>query len=82
MVSEVLRTSTVENEHNNDLSPKNARCFRSNRVIDNFFKRQLDINDKVDINIVKSFNSLVVDIGGFESLLFIENDARDYINKA
>ncbi|KAF5480245.1 hypothetical protein F2P56_001008 [Juglans regia] len=30
----------------------------------------------------KSFNALVIEVGGFEKLPFIENDARNYIDKA
>ncbi|KAF5460211.1 hypothetical protein F2P56_020094 [Juglans regia] len=43
---------------------------------------QLDINDKADICMTKSFNALVVDAGGFEKLPVIEKDARNYIDKA
>ncbi|XP_042946090.1 protein FAR-RED IMPAIRED RESPONSE 1-like [Carya illinoinensis] len=78
----VLRITTVENAHNHGLSPQKARFFRCNRAIDDSVKRQLDINDKADISMAKSFNSLVVEAGGYDNLSFVEKDARNYIDKA
>ncbi|XP_042954675.1 putative protein FAR1-RELATED SEQUENCE 10 [Carya illinoinensis] len=78
----VLRITTVCNAHNHGLSPQKARFFRCNHAIDDFVKRQIDINDKAGIGISKSFNALVVEAGGFEKLSFIEKDARNYIDKA
>ncbi|XP_035542396.1 protein FAR1-RELATED SEQUENCE 5-like isoform X2 [Juglans regia] len=78
----VLRITTVDNAHNHGLSPRKARFFRCNRAIDASVKRQLDINDKAGISMAKSFNSLVVEVGGYDNLPFVEKDARNYIDKA
>ncbi|XP_040996021.1 protein FAR-RED IMPAIRED RESPONSE 1-like [Juglans microcarpa x Juglans regia] len=78
----VLSIATVYNAHNYGLSPQNARFFRCNRAIDDSVKRQLDINDKAGICMAKSFNALVVEVGGFDKLSFIEKDAKNYIDKA
>ncbi|KAF5447330.1 hypothetical protein F2P56_032889 [Juglans regia] len=45
-------------------------------------KRVLDTNDLAGIRMNKSFGSLVIGSGGFENLLFLENDCRNYIDKA
>ncbi|XP_042973061.1 protein FAR1-RELATED SEQUENCE 5-like [Carya illinoinensis] len=82
LVDGVLRITIVYNVHNHGLSPQKARFFRCNRAIDDFVKRQLDINDKASIGMAKSFNALVVEAGGFEKLPFIEKDTRNYIDKA
>ncbi|XP_040987706.1 putative protein FAR1-RELATED SEQUENCE 10 [Juglans microcarpa x Juglans regia] len=72
LIGDVLDITTVQN----------ARFFRCNLAIDDSVKRQLDINNKADIGMSKSFNALVVEAGGFEKLPFIERDARNYIDKA
>ncbi|KAG2693966.1 hypothetical protein I3760_08G119400 [Carya illinoinensis] len=82
LADDVLRITTICNAHNHRLSPQKARFFRCNRAIDDFVKRQLDINDKAGKGMSKSFNALVVEAGGFEKLPFIEKDARNYIDKA
>ncbi|XP_042942808.1 putative protein FAR1-RELATED SEQUENCE 10 [Carya illinoinensis] len=82
LVDGVLCITTVYNVQNHGLSPQKARFFRFNHAIDDFVKRQLDINDKAGIGMAKSFNALVVEVGGFEKLSFIEKDARNYIDKA
>ncbi|XP_042939478.1 protein FAR1-RELATED SEQUENCE 4-like [Carya illinoinensis] len=78
----MLHITTVENAHNHGLSPRKARFFRCNRAINDSVKRQLDINDKAGISMAKSFNSLVVEAGGYDNLPFVEKDARNYIDKA
>ncbi|XP_041026911.1 uncharacterized protein LOC121267104 [Juglans microcarpa x Juglans regia] len=82
MVGDILRITTVQNSHNNRLSPRKTRFFRCNRAIADSVKRQLDINDKAGISMTKSFNALAVKAGGFENLKFIEKDTQNYIDKA
>ncbi|KAF5458913.1 hypothetical protein F2P56_022906 [Juglans regia] len=81
LVGELLHINAAKNAHNHDLSLRNARFFRCNRAIDDSVKRQLDINDKADIDMAKSFNALVVEAGGFDKLPFIEKYERNYIDK-
>ncbi|XP_042969066.1 protein FAR1-RELATED SEQUENCE 5-like [Carya illinoinensis] len=42
----------------------------------------LDTNDLAGIRMNKSFRSLVVGVGGFKNLLFLEKDCQNYIDKA
>jgi len=74
--------SKVVLEHNYQLSPRKSRYFRSNKIIYDAVKRRLKLNDRVEIRTNKNFNSLVVEMGGFESVSFEERDCQNYINKA
>lgn len=42
-------------------------------------KRKLEVNDKTEIRPNKNFNSLVIEVGGYENLSFLEKDRRNYI---
>ncbi|KAF5445110.1 hypothetical protein F2P56_034187 [Juglans regia] len=77
-----MRLTTIHNTHNYGLSPKKSRFFRCNREVSEIVKRVLDTNDLAEIWMNKSFGSLVVGAGGFENLLFLENNCRNYIDKA
>ncbi|KAI9162161.1 hypothetical protein LWI28_024451 [Acer negundo] len=77
-----LRLTTIHNIHNHGLSPKKSRFFRCNREVSDAVKRVQDTNDIADVRMNKSFGSLVVGAGGFENLPFLENDCRNYIDKA
>ncbi|KAF5446962.1 hypothetical protein F2P56_032555 [Juglans regia] len=78
----ILHITIVCNSHNHELSLQKARFFRCNRAIDDFVKRQLDINNNAGIGMAKSFNALVIEAGGFEKFTFIEKYARNYTDKA
>ncbi|KAF5470849.1 hypothetical protein F2P56_011337 [Juglans regia] len=52
------------------------------REVSDAVKRVLDTNDLAGIRTNKSYRSLVVGAGGFENLLFLEKDCRNYIDKA
>ncbi|XP_042972714.1 protein FAR1-RELATED SEQUENCE 5-like [Carya illinoinensis] len=45
-------------------------------------ERVLDTNDVAGIRLNKSYGSLVVGVGGFENLPFLEKDCRNYNHKA
>lgn len=64
-------------EHNHQLSPGKARFFRSNKIINDAAKRRLELNDRAGIRTSKNFNSLVVEMGGFENVSFEERDCRN-----
>ncbi|XP_042950298.1 protein FAR-RED IMPAIRED RESPONSE 1-like [Carya illinoinensis] len=76
-----LRLTTIHNIHNHGLNPKKSHFFRCNREVSESVKRILDTNDLGGIRMNKSFGSLVVGAGGFENLLFLEKDCRNYIDK-
>ncbi|KAK1584477.1 hypothetical protein Q3G72_033344 [Acer saccharum] len=77
-----LQLTTVHNIHNHGLSPKKSSFFRCNREVSDAVKRVLDTNDMAGVRMNKSFRSLVVGVGGFENLPFLEKDCRNYIDKA
>ncbi|XP_040994275.1 uncharacterized protein LOC121240813 [Juglans microcarpa x Juglans regia] len=67
-----FRLTTVRNIHNHSLSPNKSHFFRCNREVSDSVKRVLDINDMAGIRMNKSFGSLIVGVGGFENLSFLE----------
>ncbi|XP_041016304.1 protein FAR-RED IMPAIRED RESPONSE 1-like [Juglans microcarpa x Juglans regia] len=67
---------------NRTLNSKKSRFFRCNREVSDAVKRVLDTIDLADIRTNKSYGSLVVGASGFENLPFLENDCRNYIDKA
>ncbi|XP_028093652.1 protein FAR-RED IMPAIRED RESPONSE 1-like [Camellia sinensis] len=74
--------TTVNLEHNHDLIPTVSRHFAMNKKIRTPMKRRLEINDQAGIGVSRNYHSMVVEVGGYESLTFDERDARNYINKA
>ncbi|XP_031258532.1 protein FAR1-RELATED SEQUENCE 5-like [Pistacia vera] len=69
-------------EHNHELSSSSkSRFFKSNRIIQPYVKRKLEVNDRVGIRPNKNFNSLLVEDGGAENLTFLQKDCRNYIEK-
>ncbi|KAF5481731.1 hypothetical protein F2P56_002362 [Juglans regia] len=77
-----VRLTICHNIHNHGLNPQKSRFFRCNREVSETVKRVLDTNDLAEIRMNKSFGSLVVGAGGFENLPFLENDCRNYMDKA
>ncbi|XP_062155261.1 protein FAR1-RELATED SEQUENCE 5-like [Alnus glutinosa] len=74
--------TNVSAKHNHDLSPGKARYFRCNKNLDSTAKRKLLINDRAGISMSKSYNSLIVEAGGYEHLEFGEKDCRNFIAKS
>ncbi|XP_031248146.1 protein FAR1-RELATED SEQUENCE 5-like [Pistacia vera] len=69
-------------DHNHELSsPTKSRYFRSNRIIQPYVKRKLEVNDRAGIRPNKNFNSMLVEAGGAENLPFLQKDCRNYIEK-
>ncbi|VFQ65426.1 unnamed protein product [Cuscuta campestris] len=73
--------SVVNLEHNHGLSPSKARTWRCNRKVPNHVKRRLEVNDAAGIPLHKSFNSTVVEAGGYDNLTFLEKDFRNYVEQ-
>ncbi|XP_052197225.1 protein FAR1-RELATED SEQUENCE 5-like [Diospyros lotus] len=71
----------VHLEHNHKTSPTKSRLYRRNRQLSEHVKRQLEVNDIAGIPLHKSFNSAVVEAGGYENLTFVEKDCRNYIDQ-
>jgi hypothetical protein len=62
--------SKVVLEHNHQVSPRKGRFLRCFKNINDTAKRMLDLNDRTGICLNKNFNSLVVEMGGFENVPF------------
>ena len=77
----VWRINKVYLEHNHKISPSKSRLYRCNREVSAHIKRRLEVNDLAGIPLHKSFNSAVVEAGGYDQLTCIEKDCRNYIEK-
>ncbi|XP_022892296.1 protein FAR1-RELATED SEQUENCE 5-like [Olea europaea var. sylvestris] len=75
------RINTVHLEHNHKTSPSKSRLYRCNRELSAQVKRRLEVNDTAGIPLHKSFNSAVVEAGGYENLTCVEKDCRNYIEQ-
>ncbi|XP_041020469.1 protein FAR-RED IMPAIRED RESPONSE 1-like [Juglans microcarpa x Juglans regia] len=81
-VERKVRLTTCHNIYNHGFSSQKSRFFRCNREVSEIVKRVIDTNDLAGIKMNKSFGSLVVGVGGFENLPFLEKDCRNYIDNA
>ncbi|XP_042460360.1 protein FAR1-RELATED SEQUENCE 6-like [Zingiber officinale] len=79
---ELCVITSIQLEHNHALSPRKSRHFRCNKVLDSQTKRKLELNDQAGITLSKSFQSFVVEAGGYENLSFDERKCRNYVAEA
>ncbi|XP_022897742.1 protein FAR1-RELATED SEQUENCE 5-like [Olea europaea var. sylvestris] len=77
----IWRICTVDLEHNHKTSPSKSRLYRCNRELSEHVKRRLEVNDMAGIPLHKSYNSAVVEAGGYENMTCIEKDCRNYVEK-
>ncbi|XP_022899112.1 protein FAR1-RELATED SEQUENCE 5-like [Olea europaea var. sylvestris] len=75
------RINTVYLEHNHKTSPSKSRLFQCNRELIANAKRKLELNDMAGIPLHKSYNSAVVEAGGYNNLTYVERDCRNYIEQ-
>ncbi|CAL5323094.1 unnamed protein product [Camellia sinensis] len=73
--------TTVNLEYNHDLIPTDSRHFTMNKKILTPMKRRLEINDQAGIGVSRNYHSMVVEAGGYESLTFDEQNAKNYIDR-
>ncbi|XP_028084856.1 protein FAR-RED IMPAIRED RESPONSE 1-like [Camellia sinensis] len=69
-------------EHTHDFIPSDSQHFPMNERILTPVKRRLEVNDATGIGVARNFHSIVVEAGGYEALMFDEQDARNYIQNA
>ncbi|KAF5452353.1 hypothetical protein F2P56_027359 [Juglans regia] len=74
--------SKVILDHTHTCSPGKARDFRYFKKVDARVVKRLEINDEARIRLSKNFKSVVVEAGGYENVIFGENECRNYIDKA
>ncbi|XP_057493205.1 protein FAR-RED IMPAIRED RESPONSE 1-like [Actinidia eriantha] len=67
--------------HNHEQSPRKARYFKSNRVLDEHVKRRLELNDKAGIKMHKTYELLQIEAGGHDKLPYLKKDCRNYLDK-
>ncbi|XP_042396465.1 protein FAR-RED IMPAIRED RESPONSE 1-like [Zingiber officinale] len=79
---ELCVITSIQLEHNYALSPRKSRHFRCNKVLDSQTKRKLELNDQAGITLSKSFQSFVVEAGGYENLSFDERKCINYVAEA
>ncbi|XP_022889249.1 protein FAR1-RELATED SEQUENCE 5-like [Olea europaea var. sylvestris] len=77
----VWRINTVHLEHNHKTSPSKSRLYRYNRELSAHVKRRLEVNDIAGIPLHKSYNSTVVEAGGYENMTCIEKDCQNYVEQ-
>ncbi|XP_052210450.1 protein FAR-RED IMPAIRED RESPONSE 1-like [Diospyros lotus] len=58
-----------------------VKLYRCNRELSAHVKRRLEVNDVAGIPLYKSFNSAVVEAGGYDQMTCVEKDCRNYIEK-
>ncbi|XP_022855392.1 protein FAR1-RELATED SEQUENCE 5-like [Olea europaea var. sylvestris] len=75
------RINTVHLEHNHRTSSSKSRLYRCNRELSANVKRKLEVNDFAGIPLYKSFNSAIVEAGGYENMTCVERDCRNYIEQ-
>ncbi|XP_052198368.1 protein FAR1-RELATED SEQUENCE 5-like [Diospyros lotus] len=80
-VTGIWKITRVILEHNHKTSPSKSRLYRCNRQLSEQVKRKLEVNDLAGIPMHKSYNSAVVEAGGYENLSFVEQDCRNYIDR-
>ncbi|XP_022876715.1 protein FAR1-RELATED SEQUENCE 5-like [Olea europaea var. sylvestris] len=75
------KINMVHLDHNHKTSPTKSRLYRCNRELSVHVKRKLEVNDIAGIPLHKSFNSVVVESGGYENMACVEKDCRNYIEQ-
>lgn len=75
------RINVVNLDHNHDISPSKSSFYRCNRQLSTHMKQKLQVNDLIGIQLRKSYNAAVVEIGGYENMTCIEKDCRNYIKQ-
>ncbi|XP_052299701.1 protein FAR1-RELATED SEQUENCE 5-like [Citrus sinensis] len=73
---------TLNLQHNHGLSLDKVRYFPCNRNISASERKRIEMNDCAGINIVRNFNSVVVEAGGYKNVSFLEKDCRNLVDKA
>ncbi|XP_074299404.1 protein FAR1-RELATED SEQUENCE 5-like [Silene latifolia] len=77
----MMEITCCELEHNHEIIPENRRFMVNYRVISDYFKRRIMLNDAAGISIVKNYNSMVLECGGHENVPFNNKDVRNLINQ-
>ncbi|XP_022899528.1 protein FAR-RED IMPAIRED RESPONSE 1-like [Olea europaea var. sylvestris] len=75
------RINTVNLDHNHDTSPSKSRLYRCNKQLSAAMKRKLEVNDLAGIRLHKSYNSAVVEEGGYENMTCTKKDCQNYIEQ-
>ncbi|XP_042978527.1 protein FAR1-RELATED SEQUENCE 5-like [Carya illinoinensis] len=74
--------SSVILDHTHYCSPGKARHFRCFKKLDACVAKRLEINDEAGIRTSKTFQSVVVEAGGYENVPYGQKECQNYIEKA
>ncbi|XP_042954662.1 protein FAR1-RELATED SEQUENCE 5-like [Carya illinoinensis] len=74
--------SSVILDHTHYVSPGKARHFRCFKKVDARVAKRLEINDEAGIRTSKTFQSVIVEAGGYENVPFGQKECQNYIEKA
>ncbi|XP_022847495.1 protein FAR1-RELATED SEQUENCE 5-like [Olea europaea var. sylvestris] len=77
----IWRINILNLDHNHKTSPSKSRLYRCNRELSTHVKRRLEVNDMAGIPLHKSFNSTVIEVGGYENMTCVEKDCRNYVEQ-
>ncbi|XP_022860879.1 protein FAR1-RELATED SEQUENCE 5-like [Olea europaea var. sylvestris] len=77
----IWRINTVNLEHNHKTSLSKSRLYRCNRELSAHVKRRQQVNYMAGIPLHKSFNSTIVEAGGYENMTCMEKDCRNYVEQ-
>ncbi|XP_042980174.1 protein FAR1-RELATED SEQUENCE 5-like [Carya illinoinensis] len=74
--------SNVILDHTHYCSLGKARRFRCFKKVDTRVAKRLEINDEAGIRTSKTFQSVIVEAGGYENVPFGQKECQNYIEKA
>ncbi|XP_022876838.1 protein FAR-RED IMPAIRED RESPONSE 1-like [Olea europaea var. sylvestris] len=77
----IWRINKVHLDHKHKTSPSKSRLYRFNWELSSHVKQKLEVNDMVGIPLHKSYNSVVVEAGGYENITCVEKDCRNYVEQ-
>ncbi|KAB2603357.1 protein FAR1-RELATED SEQUENCE 5-like [Pyrus ussuriensis x Pyrus communis] len=80
-LDEKWRVNYVKLDHNHGLSPTKTRYWKCFWEVSSSVKKNLEVNDKAGIRVNKSYNLVVVEVGGHDNMKCLEKDCRNYIEK-
>ncbi|VFQ86402.1 unnamed protein product [Cuscuta campestris] len=77
----VWRISVVQLVHNHSFSHIKSRLYRCNRNSPAYVKKKIEVDAMPETSLHKSFQSAIVQAGGYEQVGLLENDCRNYVEE-
>lgn len=67
--------------HNHSFSHIKSRLYRCNRNSPAYVKKKIEVDAMPETSLHKSFQSAIVQAGGYEQVGLLENDCRNYVEE-